>query len=166
MRPSKSRDEFYMQQALLIATRSTCFRRECGCVLTNHRGHVLSTGYNGRPSGMPHCNEMVYQQAQNIDMKVPVYPHQCKGANLPSGTGLDACEAVHAEQNALLQCRDVWDIETCYTTASPCIHCVKLLMNTSCRRIVFHQEYPHQEARTLWLSIAKENNREWIHLGK
>jgi dCMP deaminase len=60
--------------------------------------------------------------------------------------------ATHAEQNALLQCRDVEQIDTCYTTASPCITCVKLLMNTGCRSIVFAEEYPHPEAMDLWLS--------------
>jgi hypothetical protein len=40
---------------------------------------------------------------------------------LPSGTGLDVCEAIHAEQNALLQCKDVEQIDTAYVTAMPCM---------------------------------------------
>lgn len=138
----KSKDQYFTEMALLTASRATCARRQVGCVLTDNDGHVLSTGYNGVPAGMPHC----------IDSP-------CAGANKPSGTGLELCQAVHAEQNALLQCPDVKRIHTAYCTASPCMTCVKLLMNTGCQRIVFSEEYPHSEAKDFWLSM----NREWIH---
>lgn len=65
------------------------------------------------------------------------------------------CEATHAEQNALLQCHDTDRIAVCYTTTSPCIQCVKLLANTNCRRIVFLDEYPHEHAKRLWLSLGR-----------
>jgi deoxycytidylate deaminase len=65
--------------------------------------------------------------------------HACEGHGLPSGK--DSCEAVHAEQNALLQCRDVDRIRTAYVTLSPCKPCMKLLLNTPCERIVFHEEH-------------------------
>lgn len=119
-------------------------------MLVDQKGHVLSTGYNGPASGEPHC----------ID-------HPCPGANLKSGTGLDVCEAIHAEANALLQCRDPWAINTCYVTASPCVHCVKLLMNTSCRRVVFMDEYPQAEAKVLWLSVNERMGaawRQWVRM--
>ena len=78
-------------------------------------------------------------------------PHACPGAGAPSGTDLDACEAIHAEANALLQCRNVWEIHTCYVTVSPCVSCVKLLLNPSTERIVFRAPYTHDEAaRKLW----------------
>lgn len=137
-------DEYFTQMARLVSSRGTCARRRVGCVLVSGRRHVLATGYNGVPSGAVHC----------ID--VP-----CPGHGLPSGQGLDLCEAVHAEQNALLQCPDVWDIGSCYTTASPCITCVKLLLNTSCQRIVFLEEYPHSTAKELWLASGV---REWKQL--
>jgi deoxycytidylate deaminase len=57
-----------------------------------------------------------------------------EGAKFKSGEGLDVCQAIHAEQNALLQCKDVYDIETIYCTVSPCIHCVKLLLNYFCKK--------------------------------
>ena len=65
----------------------------------------------------------------------------CGGAKFKSGEGLDVCQAIHAEQNALLQCKDVYDIETIYCTVSPCIHCVKLLLNTSVKNIIFGEKY-------------------------
>lgn len=146
MRPS--RDEWALKLALLTAQRTTCLRRAVGCGLLNVRGHVLATGYNGVAAGLPHCNEH--------DPFEPVgHPHACSGAHAPSGMDLDGCQAIHAEQNALLQCRDVHSIHTCYTTASPCMTCVKLLLNTSCARIVFVEEYPHSAARELWLSAGR-----------
>lgn len=142
MRPTK--DDWAMQLAVITATRATCCRRKVGCVLTNARGHVIATGYNGVAAGLPHCNEN----------------HPCEAANAPSGTNLDGCGAIHAEQNALLQCKDVYDIDTCYVTASPCVTCTKLLLNTSCRHIVFLEAYPHNSPQTLWRGAG----REWIQL--
>lgn len=136
-----SRDSVYLRIASILAFRSTCTRKQVGCVLTDKEGKVLATGYNGVPSGWTHC----------ID--VP-----CKGANSPSGTNLEHCEAIHAEQNALLQCPNTNDIQTCYVTHSPCLHCVKLLLNTGCSRIVFDIDYPHHESYDLW----KKSNGEWI----
>jgi dCMP deaminase len=142
VRPSK--DQWAMDLALVTAKRATCLRRQVGCVLLNARGHVLATGYNGVAAGQPHCSE----------------GHPCAGAQALSGQGLDACQAIHAEQNAMLQCRDVYSIHTAYVTASPCITCCKLLLNTTCTRIVFLEPYPHPEARVLWESAG----REWIQM--
>lgn len=92
-----------------------------------------------------------------------IHPYACAGAKAASGTQLDACEAIHAEQNALLQCRDVYAIHNCYVTVSPCITCVKILLNTSCRRIVFSEKYAHDAAaRALWTDAG----REWIEGSK
>lgn len=117
-----------MRMASVVATRATCVRRRVGCVLVNRRGHVLATGYNGRTAGAVHC-----------------FDAPCAGASLPSGSGHDLCEAVHAEQNALLQCRDVFEMHTCYCTTVPCITCAKLLLNTSCERVVYLEPYPPME---------------------
>src|SRR3546814_1170368 len=98
-----------------------------------------------------------------LDPKDPAsYPNACSGAFSPSGTNLDGCEAIHAEQNALLQCKDVREIHTCYCTASPCVTCTKLLLNTGCMRVVFMEEYPHPAARDLWTRAG----REWVQLVK
>ena len=147
MRPS--RDQWAMEMAAITAGRSTCLRRHVGAVLLDPRGHVIATGYNGVAAGLKHCNEYHTEFSEFIDA--------CPGAKSPSGTNLDGCEAIHAEQNALLQCSNVHTISTCYATTSPCITCVKLLLNTSCRRIVFYEQYPHIESQKLW----EKANREW-----
>ncbi len=130
----KSWDSHFLNIAVECSTMSTCIRRSVGCVLINDRRKILSTGFNGTPPGWPHCNEGT----------------PCPGANLPSGQGLDLCYSNHSEINALTQCTECWSIDTAYITSSPCISCVKALMCTSTKRIVFIQEYPHPEAQALW----------------
>lgn len=160
-----SRDEWGIQLAQVTARRGTCCRRQVGCVLVDADGHVIATGYNGVAAGRPHCNEAKQEGADyepwgdlSLGLTRPtkiitVFPNACPGATAPSGTNLDGCEAIHAEQNALLQCPNVRAIHTAYVTCSPCVTCVKLLMNTGCQRIVFAEPYAHdQAARELWLS--------------
>jgi dCMP deaminase len=134
-----TRDELFTAIARLLASRSTCARRQVGCVLADKAGHVLATGYNGPAAGLPHCTEA-----------------PCAGAEIATGVGLEVCEAVHAEQNALLQCQDVYSIDTCYVTCSPCLHCAKMLLNTSTRRIAFLDRYEgHFLAVTrLWVDMS------------
>jgi dCMP deaminase len=181
-------DQWAMILAVETAKRTTCLRRAVGAILLNVRGHVLATGYNGVASGLPHCNDVVQMPVYHTDPRVSdlgnmwqfdgvktaklddgvvqcvgfeyINPHACSGAHSPSGTNLDHCQAIHAEQNALLQCRDVYNIEACYVTTSPCMTCVKLLLNTSCQKIYFLDEYSHTEAKDLWESAG----REWIHM--
>ena len=169
-------DKWAMEIAVTCSKRSTCLRRQVGAVLLNDRGHVLSTGYNGVAAGMAHCNMPTgtvmnpmlalpgggYREPEHWEREqIPCYDHACPGAASPSGTNLDGCEAIHAEQNALLQCRDIHSIATCFVTASPCMTCAKLLLNTSCKTIMFIQEYPHPEARDLWLKAG----RAWVKYG-
>lgn len=157
-----------MTLAQVTAKRTTCVRRAVGCVLLDAKGQVLSTGYNGVASGLPHCNDRIHKSFQEIsfsDFYIQQYPHACQNAFAPSGSKSDCCEAIHAEQNALMQCQDVQKIHTCYVTLSPCLTCVKLLMNTSCQRIVFAEEHYHIEARELWAKKWQFTNMEhWVKL--
>lgn len=147
MRPTH--DQWAMALAVITAERATCIRRKVGCVLVDARGHLLATGYNGVASGLPHCNE---QKVKGIRI---TYPHACKGHDLPPGQ--DSCEAIHAEQNALLQCRDVYAVATAYVTLSPCMACCKILLNTGCQRIVFLKEWDDPKPKELWL----KSGRQW-----
>lgn len=156
MRPD--RDEIYLGMAGLIAKRSTCLRRNVGCVLINERGHILSLGYNGVAAGQDHCNEGIRNSEDTYNIG---YPNACEGSKSPSGRDLDKCEAIHAEQNALLQCPSVFEIHTAYLTVSPCITCIKLFMNTGIQRIVFSSEYPQKGAQ----SLAKRAGISWEHYG-
>jgi dCMP deaminase len=124
-----SAEECFMTIAFTLARRSSCVRRSVGCVLVDQNNHIVGTGYNGGPKGAPHCTD-----------------HPCSGAGFGSGIELGRCQAIHAEQNALMQCRDVMSIHTLYTTTSPCEHCFKMIANTGCQRIVYFDEYPASKA--------------------
>lgn len=136
-------DEYYMSMVDLVASRGTCARRKVGCILVDDKKRILATGFNGVAPGVPHC----------IDTP-------CTATNSPSGTNLSACRASHAEQAALLHCHDVMRVHTAYVTTSPCQDCVKLLMLTGCKRVVFADEYPHTLSKIWW----EEFGGEWVHL--
>ena len=127
-----SRDEYYMGIADLVSRRSTCIRRSVGCIAINKHGHIMSTGYNGTPRGLPHC----------ID-------NPCAGATSKSGEGLSLCQSAHAEINCLLQCPNVMDIDVIYCTTKPCGECVKAICNTGCKEVVYRDDYPHEYAVTI-----------------
>jgi len=159
-----TRDRYFMAMAQVVATRSTCLRRQVGCVLINERSHALATGYNGVAAGQPHCNEETVDLMSTGGFGHPYdrFTNACPGAFSRSGEDLDLCEAIHAEQNALLQCRDVYQVAVCYTTTAPCLTCTKLLLGTSCQRVVFIEPYPQAEAAArLW----EEAGRTWAPLG-
>lgn len=167
--PRPSKDSWALALAQVVKTRSTCVRRAVGCVLLDADGRVLATGYNGRASGLPHCNEADLPAHFSPDLDVidgvnagrKLYPNACKAAfGSASGSDLDGCEALHAEQNALLQCPEVRDIRTAVVTTSPCVTCTKLFLNTGCQRIIYREEYPQEEARRLWETAG----REWSQL--
>lgn len=112
-----------MDMVKLVATRGTCRRRRVAAIITDLAGHILSTGYNGAPSGMPHC----------ID-------HPCPGAEDKPGD-TSKCLAVHAEQNALLQCHDMFRAGTMYCTTFPCLMCARMILNTPIERLVIGEMY-------------------------
>lgn len=138
-----SKDVNYLLLARVISLRGTCARRKVGTIIVDKFGYILSAGYNGPPSNVPNCIE---------------FP--CEGACLSTGFGLDKCIAIHAEANALVRLKEPFQACTIYTTISPCIHCVKLLMGTAICRIVFNELYIDQCGRTLWESIG----RSWEHI--
>ncbi|CAA7599737.1 dCMP deaminase [Acididesulfobacillus acetoxydans] len=141
-------DDYFMQLAQVVAGRSTCLRRQVGAVIVKDK-RILSTGYNGSPSGLKHCAELGCLR---------------EALNIPSGQRTEICRAVHAEQNALVQAAkhgisiDGADI---YTTVEPCVLCTKLLINAGIRRAVFLLPYPDALAREL----AEEAGMERVRLG-
>ena len=125
-------DEYFMEMAKLAAKRSTCLRRQVGAVIVQDK-HVVATGYNGAPKGIPHCAEMggCYREKNNV----------------PSGERHELCRALHAEQNAIIQAatyaRGI-DGATIYITHQPCVICAKMIINAGIERIVVNEGYPDQ----------------------
>ncbi|MBI0584808.1 MAG: cytidine/deoxycytidylate deaminase family protein [Methanomassiliicoccus sp.] len=121
-------DAYFMSMAELVATRSTCLRRNVGAVVVKEK-RVLTTGYNGAPKGLRHCAEVGCVRLQE---------------HIESGTRHELCRGVHAEQNAVIQAAYFGvsiKESTIYTTAFPCVMCAKILVNAGIREIVYKDDY-------------------------
>ena len=119
-----------------VAKRATCLRRHVGAVVVLDK-RILATGYNGPPSGLPHCDEAGCLRDE---------------LNVPSGERHELCRGLHAEMNALLQgARHGVRMEggTVYTTLAPCNLCAKMLINTGIVRVVASVDYPDEMGRAM-----------------
>lgn len=132
-------DEYFMDIARVVSSRSTCPRKSVGAVLVRDKT-ILSTGYNGSIRGMPHCVVV-----------------GCMMEN-------DHCVAtIHAESNAILQAARngvMIDGGTLYVTASPCWNCFKEIANSGIRRVVYGEFYRDDRI----FSAAASLNIELVHL--
>jgi len=116
-----------MKIAEVVSLRSTCTRRKVGAVLIKD-SHILSTGYNGAPSGFKHCT---LETCMRRDLKTGEKPELCRG--------------IHAEINCVIQAAihgtSIKGNTTLYTTTFPCMSCLKLLINAGIKRIVYKEPY-------------------------
>jgi dCMP deaminase len=122
-------DQYFMTITRQVAERSTCTRAKVGAVIVRDK-NILATGYNGSPAGMPHC----------LDVGCLVYK-----STTPSGEVEDNCfRTIHAEINAIAQAAKnghaIVDANV-YITHTPCIHCLKVLVNTGIKRILYERPY-------------------------
>ena len=122
-------DQYFMTITRQVAERSTCTRAKVGAVIVRDK-NILATGYNGSPAGMPHC----------LDVGCLVYK-----STTPSGEIEDNCfRTIHAEINAIAQAARngsaIHDAAV-YITHSPCIHCLKVLVNTGVKRVFYEKPY-------------------------
>lgn len=123
-------DEYFMKIASLVSERSTCLRHHVGAIIVKDK-RVLTTGYNGAPSGIKDCLEM----GECIKNKLKIN----------SGGGHDVCPAIHAEQNAIIQAaKHGEDISggTIYCTHTPCIICARMIVNSGLKKVVAYVDYP------------------------
>ena len=141
-------DTYFMDMAKLASRRSSCLRRAVGAVLVKDR-RLLSTGYNGVPSGVTHC-EVTGCLREKL--------------GVPSGERHELCRGLHAEQNAIIQAafhgvsiRDA----VLYCTNLPCIICAKMLINAGVRRVVYLEGY----ADSLTAEMLAEVGIEAVRLG-
>ncbi|MGB9680184.1 MAG: deoxycytidylate deaminase [Thermoanaerobacteraceae bacterium] len=145
MRPSW--DEYFMQIVDVVKTRSTCLRRHVGAILVVDK-HIISTGYNGPPTGLLHCEETGCLREQ---------------LGIPSGERPELCRGVHAEQNAIIQAA-LNGVSTrgatLYVSSSPCVLCAKMLINAGVKRIVYQEEYPDELA----FKLLKEANVDLVKI--
>jgi dCMP deaminase len=121
-------DEYFMDIVNLVARRSTCLRRGVGAVLVKDK-RLLTTGYNGAPSGLRHCLEV---GCLREEMKIS------------SGERHELCRGLHAEQNAIIQAA-VHGVSikgaTLYCTNHPCSICLKMIINAGITDIIYRDGY-------------------------
>lgn len=133
-----SKDNYYLNVAEAIASRSTCLKRQYGCVIVNN-DEIIATGYNGSARGMKNCCDQF---------------EECPRRHVPSnGNNYDDCQSVHAEQNAIISASRqemlgstmyLWGREYDYENKvwkqikniSPCQICSRMIKNAGIEEIV------------------------------
>ncbi len=127
-------DHRFMEMAKLVGTWASCFQenRHVGAVIVRDK-RILTTGYNGAPSGVKSCQE----RQECLRRKL----------NIPSGTKHELCYGVHAEQNAIAQAAKMGirlEGATLYCTHQPCVICCKMIINSGIKRVVYEYAYPDE----------------------
>lgn len=125
-------DKRFMELTRLVGSWSSCFQpgRHVGAIIVRDK-RVMTTGYNGAPSGIQNCME----KGECLRRKL----------NIPSGTKQEICYAVHAEQNAIIQAAKYGinvNGATLYCTHQPCVICAKMIINAGIARVVYAEGYP------------------------
>ncbi|MBN2186506.1 MAG: dCMP deaminase family protein [Dehalococcoidia bacterium] len=136
-------DEYFLKIATVVAERSTCRRHHVGAVAVRDK-HILTTGYNGAPSGLKDCLELGCLRDE---------------LNIESGTRHEICRGIHAEQNVIIQAAlhgvDLTGA-TIYVTHSPCVLCAKMLVNAKIKRFVTFGNYADESFRSLFKEAGIE----------
>jgi dCMP deaminase len=120
--------EYFMGITKLVATRSTCLRRQVGATLVKDK-RILASGYNGAPSGLRHCEDVGCLRANS---------------SVPSGERHELCRGLHAEQNLIIQAAyhgiSIKDA-ILYCTNKPCVICTKMIINAGIVKIYYEDGY-------------------------
>ncbi len=145
MRPTW--DEYFLEIANVAKKRSTCLRRQVGAVIVKDK-RILSTGYNGVPTGIRHCAEVGCLRDK---------------LKIPSGERHELCRGSHAEQNAIVNAANFGiglKGSTIYINTQPCILCTKMMINAGIVRIVYEEGYPDE----LSLEMIEESGIELVRM--
>jgi dCMP deaminase len=121
-------DEYFMEITHLVAKRSTCLRRIVGAVLVRDK-KILTTGYNGAPSGLEHCLGLGCIRSE---------------LNIPSSEKHELCRGIHAEQNVIIQAAYHGvsiNGATLYVTTFPCSICAKMIINAGIVKVIYDSGY-------------------------
>ena len=137
----KSWNEYFMDRAVTVASRSTCDRAFVGCILVNKDNRIVSTGYNGSVAGNPHCDDVGHTMRN------------------------DHCIAtIHAEMNAVLYCaKEGISLKgtICYVTHFPCLNCTKALIQAGISKIYYKEGY---RIDPYAIELLNRNSIEYIQI--
>jgi len=127
-------DSYFLKIAFAVSERSTCDRALVGCVLVLEK-RILTTGFNGSPAGLPHCEEVGHLMVDGHCVRT-----------------------IHAETNAIIQAA-LHGVSTkgstCYVTHFPCINCTKALINAGITRLVYCNNYRIDDNALAFLKAAQ-----------
>jgi dCMP deaminase len=141
-------ETYFMDIAHLVAKRSTCRRRAVGALLVKDK-RILSTGYNGAPSGLKHCLDIGCLREE---------------LGIASGERHELCRGIHAEQNTIIQAA-LHGVSikgaTLFCTNQPCSICAKMIINAGINKVYYHSGY----ADAMSIEMFKEANVELIKYG-
>jgi dCMP deaminase len=146
------RHDFYMRLALVVESGAKCLGSHVGAVIVRDN-RVLGSGYNGTPAGYPNCTESE-RGCRRCALRL-----EAPGSGL-AGKLYDICLCVHAEQNAILTAARFGmaiDGAVLYTTVQPCFNCLKEIMQTRIRGVVFRREWEARHPDYAW--VAAEYDR-------
>ena len=145
--PRPSWEDYFMQIAEVVATRSSCLRRHVGAVIVKNR-QILTTGYNGVPRGIAHCEERGCLRDE---------------LRIPSGERYELCRGLHAEQNAVIQAAYhgvAVNGSEMFVTLQPCVTCAKTLINAGIEAVYFRGVFPDE----LSMEIFKEAGTRLVRM--
>ena len=126
-----------MEITRLVAQRSTCLRRQVGAIIVKEK-KILTTGYNGAPSGTTHCLDVGCLREK---------------FGVPSGERHELCRGLHAEQNAIIQAAQHGISikgSILYSTIQPCSLCAKMIINAGIAAVYYKDGYPDKLALELF----------------
>ncbi len=129
-------DKRYLRMARIWAENSYCKRRQVGAIIVKN-SMIISDGFNGTPSGF-----------ENI----------CEDE-----TGVTKPYVLHAEANAITKVarsNNSSDGSTLYVTASPCVECSKLIIQSGIKRVVFNELYRIADG----IDLLKRAGIECVHI--
>jgi len=130
-------DDYFIEIAYLVSTRSTCRRRQVGAVIVKNK-RILATGYNGAPQSLPHCLDIGCLREE---------------MNIPSGERHELCRGLHAEQNAIIQAATSGTSiknSVIYSTHFPCSLCMKMIINAYIKKIYYVEGYPDKLSKKFY----------------
>jgi len=144
-----------MNIARVIKTRGNCLRRQVAAVIVKDR-RIISTGYNGTPSGIRNCYEGGCPRC---------------ASKVRSGRDLDQCICAHAEENAIIQAANYGVAlrgAVLYCTDSPCLLCAKMIISAGIKSVIYEKEYHYgaqvkalfKEAKVICRQLAR-NTKHW-----
>ena len=170
-------DEYFFNICESVSKNSKCLSRRIGAILVNDHS-IISTGYNGPPRGVPHCNEryiidpvirsLIQSKGKNPDDKK--YHNICPRnvAEFKSGEGLEFCIAGHSERNALnnaarngIKTKGSLLYMSC---GVPCSNCLIEIINAGVDEIIITAMSFYDSSSTYLLKHSKLKVRIFEHL--